>query len=191
MARKATISEEREHALVFEMMGRITSEWSFLEVNLESVFDALVDSPHRNLPSAIFFTVNGFHARLRLIDLLLKFRFAPDDKKAKKPKRLQEWANLQKRINALVPLRNIVAHTHVHPIFDGDRSRWKRKRHRTSLHPSIFDASLAVRYNPQSHPTLYLKDLIRIHRRIERLWKSVEIFWSKIPEHKLRRRRRP
>jgi hypothetical protein len=191
MARTNKISEEREQALVFEQMGRITSEWRFLEDNLEAVFDALVDSPHRSLPSAIYYSINGFQARLKIIDTLLKFRFAADDKSAKQPLRLREWANLRKRLNALVPLRNIVAHTYVFPIYKpykGEKVRRRRKRQRTSLHPSIFDGSLAVRYNPTSHPTLYLNDLIRIRARIERAWKSVETFWSKIPEYRGRRR---
>ena len=87
MARKKKISLEREQALVFEMMGRITSEWRFLEDNLEAVFDALVDFPHRSLSSAIYYSISGFQARLRIIDRLLEFRFAPDNKSAKQPKR--------------------------------------------------------------------------------------------------------
>lgn len=183
------MSEEREQALVFEMMGRILSEWRFLEDNLLAVFEALVDSPHRNLSSAIYYSINGVQARLKIIDTLLKFRFAPDDERTKQPERLRDWKNLQRRITALMRLRNVVAHTYVHPIFKGDRSSWRRKRQRIALHPSIFDGSLAVRYNPDSHPTLYLKDLKRIHVRIERTWKSVERFWSRLPEHRPRRRR--
>jgi len=156
-------------------------EWRFLEDNLESVFNALVDSPHHNLPSVIYYSINGFQARLKIIDTLLKYRFARDDKSAGQPKRLREWRNLQRRINALMRLRNIVAHTQVHPVYKGDRSSWKRKRHHASLRPSIFDGSLAVRYSPETHPTLYLKELVRIRSRIERAWRSIERFWSQLP----------
>ena len=84
-------------------------------------------------------------------------------------------------------MRDIVAHTHVHPVLKATKSGTP-VRCLTSLHPSIFDASLSVRYNPESRPTLYLEDLVRIRARIERAWKSVETFWSKLPEYKGRRR---
>jgi hypothetical protein len=195
MVRSKNISEEREQALVFEQMGRILSEWRFLEDNLESVFNALVDSAHRDLPSVIYYLVNSFPVRMKIIDTLIKFRFGRDDKSAKPPKRIQHWANLRKRIRALESFRNIVAHTHVHPVYYGPRSpmmrpvRGRPRKYRTSLAPSIFDGSLAVRYDSQNHPTLYVKDLIRIRRRIERAWKSVERFWLQLPELRPPRRR--
>src|SRR5437868_1543727 len=139
MARKRKISEEREQALVFEQMGRILSEWRFLEDNLEAVFNALVDSPHRNLPSVIYYLVNSFPVRMKIIDTLIKFRFAREDKSAKQPKRIRDWANLRKRIRALESFRNIVAHTHVNPIYYGPRSaamrptRGRPRKYRTSL----------------------------------------------------------
>ncbi len=193
MARTKKLSEEREQVLVFEQMGRILSEWRFLEDNLESVFNALVDSAHRNLPSVIYYLVNSFPVRMKIIDTLIKFRFGREDKSAKPPKRIRDWTNLRKRIRALESYRNVVAHTYVHPVYYGPRSapptRGRPRKYRTSLGPSIFDSSLVVRFNPKNHPTLYVKDLIRIRRRIERTWKSVERFWNRIPELPRSRRR--
>jgi len=193
MARNSKISEEREQALVFEQMGRILSEWRFLEDNLEAVFNALVDSAHRNLPSVIYHLINSFPVRMKIIDMLIKYRFSRQDKSAKQPKRIREWTNLRKRIRALETYRNIVAHTHVPPVYYGQRTapptRGRPRKYRTFLGPALFDASFIVRYDPKHHPTLYLKDLIRIRRRIERTWKSVERFWSHIPELPRSRRR--
>jgi hypothetical protein len=174
------LSKEAEEAKVFEMMGRIISEWRFLEDNLEAVFDALLDSPHRNLPSAVYYTINSFPVRVKIIDTLIKFRFSPDDKSAKKPRRLTEWANIRKRLKPLESLRNTVAHSLVYTFNS-------RPGRRTRIRPSIFDGSLAVRYDPKVHPTLYLNDLTRILRRIERTWKAIESFWSRLPEYRGRR----
>jgi len=179
-----SISSKEEERQFFEAVGRVISEWRFLEDNLEAVFDALVDSSHRGLPSVIYYSVNSFPIRLKIIDALLKYRFGQTNKQAKQPLRLREWTNLRRRIGKLETVRNAIAHSLVHT-FPSNRSG-----RRTHIRPSIFDNSLAVRFNPEAHPTLYLRDLVRIRRRIERTWNAIERFWSRIPAHRSGRKRR-
>jgi hypothetical protein len=181
MARK--LPKRVEKARVFEEMGRVISEWRFLEDNLEAVFNALIDSPHRDLPSVIYYLINSFPVRLKIIDTLIKYRFGEYRQAGTPSKRLRDWGNLRNRIKALEALRNVVAHSLV-ITYPGNRPN------RTHIPPSIFDRSLYVRYHPARHPTLYLKDIVRLRHRIERTWLSIEKFWNRLPEHRPRSKRR-
>jgi hypothetical protein len=162
-----------------EMMGRIIAEWQDVESELLGLLEYLLHAPDR-YASVVFYSITSFPLRLKIIDTLIRLRFGNETGSRPNPKRIKDWTNLRKRLRALEDSRNAVAHSMVFEF-----PNVKRSGARTHLRPSIFDATLAIKFDPKRHDNLYLAELTRIKARMERLCVSLQRFWEALP------RRRP
>lgn len=77
--------------------------WQKVEDNLFFIFDSLVDSKSPDVGSAIFYSLNGLHARLNIIQAII-------EKHRNKEKLLPIWCDLYEKIKSEAKSRNNLAH---------------------------------------------------------------------------------
>lgn len=124
-----SLGETRE---MLALVGEAISEWSFVELSLCNLFTICVTptSSHPDddaqavvyidfqVPTAIFYSVENFRSKLRMVDAALEARISGSDERSVELR--TDWAALSKKTRKLSLKRNRLAHWTVTPAYYDD-----------------------------------------------------------------------
>lgn len=92
-------------------VGKCIKRWASIEQTLFEICHLTLDA-RRRLSAVVFFRTPNIEAKISLVSDLLEARLFPQGKKSGEhdPQELKDWNALERRLRALLPLRNFVAH---------------------------------------------------------------------------------
>ena len=88
----------------YATLGHAITTWAHVEQSLFMVYFRAIGSPYSHSPSAAFFSIINFNAKLTMVDSVMTFRYQSY------PDVLERWANIRNKLGKRAKRRNELAH---------------------------------------------------------------------------------
>jgi|WetSurMetagenome_2_1015567.scaffolds.fasta_scaffold06504_4 hypothetical protein len=139
-------------------------QWQSVEHNLYILFHSLIRSPQVGSSGAVFYALDSFGTKLRLVDKTFIVTIKNDN-------RLKQWAKLKKQLLEAYEDRNVLAHLTVLGDFREDGAI------QLVMGPSLYVPSQLIRKRKKKYD---LAELGRIVDKFEKLGQDIATFSSEV-----------